>query len=546
MIRIEDTDQARSSDESARGILDDLAWLGIAWDDGPEHTVPTGERLGAASRPVGPFFQARRVPIYNAYIEHLVRSGHAYPAFETTEELDALRKAAAAKKATFKYTRPADVTLGVFPQARWERALRGEAHVVRFAMPPSAVVVHDEVLGKVEFAAGEVDDFVIRKADGFPTYHFAVVIDDELMGVTHVLRAQEHLMNTPRHVAMQHALTRLKVDTDAASGTDGRPFRTPFYAHMPLICNMDNSKMSKRDKAKAARVALKAAMQKDAAKTAAAVGAAVGLTEAQVVTFLSAENDDAEVAGKLAAHLGVTLPEIEVWDFRVSGYLPEAMTNFLALLGWSPGLKDAEGKDVEKFDNNFLAKNFSVERIGKGSAKFDRVKLLSFNADAVKALSDAEFLARLRAWAAQHRPGLLDGLTDAQVALLVPALKPRCRVFGDAPAQLAVFTVPAEMVAFDGKAVEKHLRNNGGAGLATVAAFRDRLAAMAALTGEQVEKTVEALAAERAVKVGDVAQPVRVALTGNTVSPPLGLTVAVFGKDEALKRLERAVQMLGR
>src|SRR5262249_38157986 len=150
----------------------------------------------------------------------------------------------------------------VFNEARWKRALAGDRHVVRFLMDDQAVVVPDQVLGDVKIAPGEVDDFVIGKADGFPTYHFAVVIDDEFMGGTHVLRDQEHLANTPRHVAMQRALKHLD---------NGQQFRTPVYAHMPLIFNMDGSKMSKRDKAKVARKAVKEAMSKDKSITAAAL-----------------------------------------------------------------------------------------------------------------------------------------------------------------------------------------------------------------------------------------------------------------------------------
>ncbi|MGQ0627842.1 MAG: glutamate--tRNA ligase [Phycisphaerales bacterium] len=543
MIRIEDTDQARSSDESARGILDDLAWLGIEWDDGPVFTAPGGRAVGASSRPVGPYFQAQRIEIYNAYIEHLVRCGRAYPAFETTQELDAQRKAAVAAKATFKYPRPADVAASVFNQARWERATRGEPHVVRFLMPPTEVLVRDDVLGDVRFAAGEVDDFVIRKADGFPTYHFAVVIDDELMGVTHVLRAQEHLMNTPRHVAMQQALTRLVDDRRGGSGSNGTPFTTPVYAHLPLITNMDASKMSKRDKAKAARAAARAAIQKNPALTPAALASEAGLDPVALQAFLDADSDAVEIAERLAAHLKVALPEIEIWDFRRSGYLPGAITNFISLLGWSPGQKTADGKDLEKFDTAFLGRHFGVERVGKTSARFDRVKLMSFNADALAALGDDAFVAALAEWARQYEPGLLSGFTAAQLRMLAPALKPRCRVLRDAVAQLALFAGDDEGVVFDPKAVEKHLRAAAPGGREAVAALRAALGALAAFEAPAIDAAIESLAAGRGLKIGDVAQPARVALTGGTVSPPLGITMAVFGRERVLRRMDRALAL---
>ena len=246
MLRIEDTDAARSSDESARGIMEDLAWLGIEWDDGPRLDLPGGRVIGAHARDIeGGYFQARRVNIYNREIERLVQSGHAYPAFEGSEELDAQRKAATAAKQTYRYPRPADITPGVFNADRWDRAQRGEAHVVRFVAPHEEILVADRVLGDVRIAPGELDDFVIRKADGFPTYHFAVVCDDELMGVTHVLRAGapgEHA--TSRGVAarwLPHARVRAHA------------------AHLQPRQEQDEQ----ADKAKAARAALKSALQKD-------------------------------------------------------------------------------------------------------------------------------------------------------------------------------------------------------------------------------------------------------------------------------------------
>lgn len=542
MIRIEDTDQARSSDESARGILEDLAWLGIEWDDGPELRLPSGRTIGGDSRAVGPYFQARRVDTYNAYIESLVRLGRAYPAFESGEELDALRKAAVAAKKTYRYDRPADVSPGVFPAARWERARKGEKHVVRFLALREEVVVPDRVLGDVRIAPGELDDFVIRKADGFPTYHFAVVIDDELMGVTHVMRAQEHLANTPRHVAMQKALVRL--DT-------GAPFRTPEYAHMPLIFNMDGTKMSKRDKAKAARKAAKDALAKG--QTAADLAASAALDEKTVADFVAGEHDRVDVAEALARHLNVTLPEIEVWDFRRNGYLPEAITNFIALLGWSPGLKDEQGKDVEKFDAAFLAANFSIERIGRTNAKFDRAKLLSFNADAIKALDDGAFAARFWAWLAEHEPDAASAVqrvfgddppASPRFRLLGRALKPRARTLREALAPARFALVDDQAYEFDQPAVAKHLQGDAGRGLDLLRQVRERFAALsdAEFTPEQVHAITEQLAQQTGTGMGPVSQAIRVAVTGAGVSPGIGETLAVLGRAATLARLDRCLK----
>lgn len=559
MIRIEDTDQARSSEESARGILEDLAWLGITWDDGPR----LGE-VGKDARAVGPYFQAQRVGIYNAYQEALLKAGRAYPAFETSEELDTARKAAVAKKATYKYPRPSDVVLGEFNAARWERAQKGEPHVIRFAMPPQGIAVKDEVLGDVKFAAGEVDDFVIRKQDGFPTYHFAVVVDDELMGVTHVMRAQEHLINTPKHVAMQMAMVRLD---------NGAKFRTPVYAHMPLICNLDGSKMSKRDKAKAARKAMKDAMEGKKGQvgnlphelpTVESVALAAGIDAKLLGDFVAGENDNLDVATAVAAHFKVLLPEIEVWDFRKNGYIPQAITNFLGLLGWSTGEKSADGKDVEKFDNAYLASHFSIDRIGKTSAKFDRVKLLSFNGDYIAGMSDEAFYKELMLWAREWEPGFGEKLAGLKahgsetrgdphrsetgatprpetaanrMDALVKMAKSRCKTLRDAMKVMAFALVEDEAVEFDAAAMVKAMAGNGRGVLEDFKAF----IAGGDVDVAAVDGWIKSYAESKGLKMGDVAQPIRVGVTGSNVSPPLGEVVAVLGRESAVRRVERCL-----
>jgi glutamyl-tRNA synthetase len=558
MIRIEDTDQARSSEESARGILEDLAWLGIEWDDGPRLTLSGGRIVGGQARDVGSYFQAQRAAagIYNSYIESLVRAGRAYPAFETNEELDKMRKACTAEKKTFKYPRPADVKFGVFNEARWSRAGantgKGEAHVIRFLMDDQPVVVPDQVLGDVKIAPGEVDDFVIRKADGFPTYHFAVVIDDELMGVTHVLRAQEHLANTPRHVAMQRALKRL--DT-------GEPFRTPVYAHMPLIFNMDGSKMSKRDKAKVARKAIKDAMGKDKSITAAALTPMLNVDEKSLAAFIAADNDSLDIATVIAKHLNLTLPEIEVWDYRASGYLPEAITNFIALLGWNPGMKLEDGKDLEKFDMAFLAKHFSIERIGKTNAKFDRAKLLSFNGDYIAKLSDADFTQRWRAFLTEYEPDALRALEargQAAFTTLCAIIRPRAKTLRDALTAARFALISDTGFDFDPKALDKLRQSPGGNAGATgtarspvdlLSATRDRLATLTDWSPPTIHTLLEQLAKQLGLPegnpgVGQLAQPLRIAVTGTTVSPGIAETLSILGKGSALARIDRCLALV--
>lgn len=541
MLRIEDTDAARSSLESARGIIEDLHWLGIVNDLGPfiatDGSIGQHDWESASGRaPVGEYFQARRVPIYNKHLEQLVMAGRAYPAFESNEEIDAQRKAAVSAKQTYRYPRPAEVEFGRFNaalEARWKRAQSGERHVMRFAAPNEEIVVHDEVLGDVRYAAGEMDDFVIRKADGFPIYHFAVVIDDETMGVTHVMRAQEHLNNTPRHVALQKALG----------------FRTPSYAHMPLIVNMDNSKMSKRDKAKFARKAAKDAIAKDKSITPASLGASTGQDEKLVAQFLSAENDSLEIAQALAKHFKVALPEIEVWDFRQNGYLPEAITNFVSLLGWNPGLKTPDGKDLEKFDMKFLAEHFGIERIGKTSSKFDRAKLLSFNADAINALPDEVFAARWRVWCEEFEPDFTNavGASPERWLLLARAVKPRAKTLRDGVKAAAFLLRSDTATGFEAAAAEKHLLASDRAGLKLLRSVRERFESVGETewNAELLHALIEQVGQQAGTGMGPVSQAVRIAIAGTGVSPPLGESLAVLGRRSALVRIDACLLKFG-
>jgi len=543
VLRIEDTDQARSSEASARGIMDDLAWLGILWDEGPEYTAqkPHGgtAQVGGNPRNVeGSFFQAQRLHIYNRFILKLVGEGRAYPAFEAAEELDAKRKAALARKETYRYDRAA---LAIPLEDRLDRMreaeAKGQPYVVRFRAPDEGINVDDEVLGEVKYAAGELEDFVIRKADGFPLYNFAVVIDDYTMGVTHVLRAQEHLNNTPRQVALQQALG----------------FPTPKYAHMPLIQNMDGSKMSKRDKAKAARKAVKdflAGQGQGAFKTMARSGAkdadvgAVlaalqeidpGLVHKQLADFIEGDSDDVTVAERIARRFGLALPEIEVHDFRKAGYLPEVICNFVALLGWSPG------ENVEKFSVDFLASRFDLDRIGKTNAKFDRVKLLSFNSDAMAAMSPDVFQERLGAWAKEFEPSLLERFPGDRWRLLAEAVKARCKVFGDAAKQASFALIGDDEYAFDPAAVKKAIQGGTPTGLTLLNAILPEIKAAPQFDPLSVQALLDHCAAMQGVQVGNIAQPLRVALTGGPVSPPINLVMALLGKDSVVRRIERCV-----
>jgi glutamyl-tRNA synthetase len=517
LLRIEDTDQARSSEDSTRGILEDLAWLGIDWDEGP---VFAG--LGGDPRGVGPFHQSERRGRYDPQVESLIERDLAYPAFETAEELDAQRQAAQKEKRGFRYRRPAG----------WDRdaalsRMATEPHVVRFRMPKEPLVVRDEVLGAVEFGEEHLDDFIIRKRDGFPTYHLAVVVDDEEMGVTHVLRGQEHLNNTPRHVALQQALA----------------FRTPIYLHLPLIFNSDGSKMSKRDKDKLARAALKAQVKRAGDEVLERFTAVAG---DGLPGWLKDKRSQlpTELLTELASALKLDLPCIEVEDFRRAGYLPDVICNYLALLGWSPGEKDSEGRDLERFDRDYLAAHFSAERIGRSNARFDIEKLLAFNQDSLAALDPEEFFARWSDWCSRYAAEAL-ARDEAWRRDYASMIQSRCRTLADLTAAAgpgAFVWQSDDAYGFDAKAVAKFVHKGDPTGHALLAAAREVLADLASFEPEPIEAAVRELSESREVGMGKIAQPLRVAVTGSSASPPLGDTLAILGRDAVLTRIDRCLR----
>ncbi len=526
LLRIEDTDVARSSEASARGILEDLAWLGIEWDEGPQHRQQAiGNRqqgrqertVGGDPRSVGPFYQSQRLPIYNAVIDEMIDKRIAYADFTPAHRLDEMRKAATAAKATFRY-HPSDGEILPVAEQR-KRIAAGEAHVVRLRSPQEPVRVMDQVLGEVSFGAGEVDDFVLRKADGFPTYHFGVVVDDEKMGVTHVLRGQEHVMNTPRHVMLQRVLG----------------WRTPVYAHMPLIFNDQGAKMSKRERDQTARAAVKKAGLKEppvGAVDSATWSAWLGDTKRQLET---------EQLESLAAAISLSLPEVSVDDFRRAGYLPEVICNFIALLGWNPGMKNADGSDLEKFDMQFLAAHFDLERIGKTNARFDRKKLAAFNGDAIAKMSEGEFHERLHAWCEAHDRRPLERLDDKRFALFARAVRPRCKTLSDAVRVGAFALARDEEIAYDGAAVKKHIAGGTPSGADLLRDLLPVLGKIEPWTPEAIGAAVEQFASTKGVGIGPVAQALRVAVTGTGVSPGVGETLAITGRESITRRIGRCL-----
>ncbi len=446
LVRIEDTDRARHDESAVDLIVQDLRWLGLEWDEGIE--------VGGSA---GPYRQSQRLDLYNEQIEKLLSEGKAYYAFETSEELEALREEARARKEDFRYRRPES-----FPDASDVEKARQEGRpvVVRFATGPEAITVGDDVFGNVTTPPEAMDDFVIRKADGFPTFYLANVVDDERMGVNYITRGQEFLGQSWRQSVLREALG----------------YSQPGYAHLPLIMDMQGRKLSKRDGA------------------------------------------------------------VDVGAFRDQGYLPETLINFVSLLGWNPG------QDREKFTLEELMELFSVERIGKSNAKFDRDKLLAFNTEALSAASPQRLLEAFEDFLSRNHSNL--PTADRKLLGQILECNRGFRTFSQLLEKVDVLFGPDDAYAFEEKSVKKNLLKNDGAGLAVLADLKD-LFNSTEFTPEALEKAIQDYCTGHDLGMGKVAQPLRVALTGRTVSPPIVETLLFVGPEKVQARIRRCLAAVG-
>jgi len=504
ILRIEDTDQKRNTPTAARQVMADLKWLGIDWDEGPE-----------VGGPNGPYLQSERIGLYDKYINQLLDEKKAYYCFDTPEELDVLRKQAEAKKGGFAYQRPKD-----FPSQADAEAARaaGKPVAVRFAVPQDeSLVVQDIVRGVITFAPGEISDFIIKKSDGFPTYNFACVVDDRLMKVTHVIRGQEHLNNTPGQQALWRALFG-----DA---------EMPKYAHMSVTVSDSGGKLSKRERPKTLLQAIKQMETIDLAKL-----AAVGETNAdELNAFIKGKAvPDMPSIDAMAKYLGVLLPEINIVDFFKSGYLPEAMVNFLALLGWNPG----DNREIMPLAE--LIEAFDLTKLSKSNSLFDRKKLIAFNTEHIKTTPPEKLRDHLRGYLKVIDSPVLAG-DDELLSKLIKICE-GARTLADIERKSRFLF--SDTVEYDAKAVKKVLLKNEG--LAVLAIVRDKLAEMDQFSEEIIEYMLRALAEEKQLGLGKVAQPLRVAICGNTISPPIFDSVQMLGKEETLKRIDNALEKFGR
>lgn len=495
LLRIEDTDLARSTEQAMLQLLEDLRWLGLLWDN-PELV-----------------FQSKRVPIYNRIIDDLIARGLAYKAYETNEEIDAMRKEAEKAKRQFVYRRG---PVSAEEAARFEA--RGRPPVVRFIMPVKEYRFTDEVLGEIVMPAEEADHFVIRKSDGMPTYHFAVVVDDAEMQITHVLRGQEHTKNTFRHIALQEAL--------------GYP--RPAYAHLTTIQNPDGNKMGKRDRDKAVRQRAQEWL-KSSNKSAAELATSAKLSENRITSWLADSKKQLDILEQLAVMnviglSGADLPEILVHDFRKNGYLPEAMLNFLALLGWSPG------GDRERMSMDEMVQLFSLDRVGKSNPKFDRTKLLAFNTEAAAAAPIERLVRAFRDYLSVNPDSPLNAADDVALARLLQ-MKKGFRLLREVDEASRFLFTPDDQIVYLPEAVEKVLKKQNG--LSVLRDLRPILAGLSDWTAVVLDEAVKRYGEKTSLGLGKIAQPLRVAITGNTISPPIFESLEMLGRERTLARIER-------
>jgi glutamyl-tRNA synthetase len=439
VLRIEDTDPERSTEENTQAILRAMSWLGLDYDEGPE--------VGGA---FGPYFQTQRFDRYAESLEQLKALGHAYPCFCTAEELEAKREGARAKGGFAGYDR---VCRSIAPDEAARRVAAGEPHVWRLKVPEDRgdIVFTDAVRGEMTFSASLIDDFVLARTDGTPTYNFAVVIDDVDMRITHVIRGDDHLSNTPKQIVVYEALE----------------VPVPLFAHLSMIWGPDGKRLSKRH----------------------------GATSVEAYAEL--------------------------------GYLPEAIVNYLALLGWS--LDDK----TTIIDSDTLKANFSLDRISKNPAIFDAEKLEWMNGVYLRDLPAEQFVDRIIPWL--EAAGLSDRADAASrpewFAKLAPLIAERVKRLDEVAEKVEFLFVEPQI---EESAVEKVLAKEGsGRALVAVA----EALATCDWDAASIEQAVRAVPDVLDLKPKAVFQAVRVAVTGSAVSPPLFESLELLGRERTLTRL---------
>jgi glutamyl/glutaminyl-tRNA synthetase len=502
ILRIEDTDLKRNTPTAMQQVINDLRWLGLDWDEGPD--------VGGQN---GPYLQSQRLDLYNKYVSKLIEQRKAYYCFDTPEELEAMRKKAAAEKSNIVYQRPKE-----FPDESDVKKARaaGRSVTIRFAMPDEEIVIKDELRGEVRFNGVELGDWIIIKSDGFPTYNFAVVIDDALMKVTWVIRGQEHLMNTPAQKELWQAL-------------DFGPL--PNYVHMSVTISDSGGKLSKRERPATLRKAIKKMEGVDLQKIAAAGGISID----ELNSFLANKTiPDMPLIDAMADYLGISLPEINVVDFFRSGYIPETMMNFLALLGCNPGTEQ------EIMTKEQLIASFDISRLTKSNSLFDRQKLMAFNTEHLRIIPVEKTVKYFREYLTENNS--LVAKTDDKTLAKLLQLCSGARTLADVEKKSRFLFVDDEKIEYDEAAVKKVLNADG---IAFLKLIRERLAAMDALSEQAIEQMLRGIAEEKSIGLGKIAQPLRVALCGSTISLSMFESVVMLGKTRTLARIDTALNKYG-
>jgi glutamyl-tRNA synthetase len=483
VLRIDDTDQQRNVEAALAPILRGFRWLGLLWDEGPE-----------VGGPHAPYFQSQRTARYQEAVDRLLASGHAYRDFATTEEMDAERRAAEAAKRQFAYSRR---WMADSPEGAARFAAEGRTGVVRLKMPrEGTLVISDQIRRDVTFTWSQEQDHVIQRSDGSFIYHLANVVDDFDFGVTHVIRAEEHLSNTPRQIFMVQALG----------------YRLPVYAHVPIVAEPGSGrKLSKRKLDQYLK-------NRDFAK-------------------IHEHGMHIAAAMKLDIRLETFNPVV-VDFYEQVGYLPDAIVNYLVLLGWS--LDDR----TEMLSRAEMIASFSLERVSKGPASLDVQKLFAFQAHYMKSVPLEEKVERTLPYLV--RAGLVARgderrETRRHVARVIEACGDRIKVFGDILLQGA-FLFGDEVPAWDEKAFARRVEAPGAALL--LADYRAWLAGRPPAvwdSGAELERETEGFLAERGKELGDLVHAVRVATTGVAAGPGLFDCLWVLGPTVALARIDAAL-----
>ncbi len=479
ILRIDDTDRQRNVDEALAPILHGLRWLGIDWDEGPE-----------VGGPCGPYYQSQRAELHAAAAEKLLASGHAYHDYATPEELQAEREAAQKEKRTFVYSRR---FMAETPEDRARFEAEGRLAVVRLKMPREGkLVIDDLVRGQVEFEWAREQDHVIQRADGSCLYHLASVVDDHEFAVSHVVRAEEHLSNTPRQIFISRSLG----------------YELPAFAHLPCVAEPGSkTKLSKRKLAKYLK-------NRDFAK------------------LLEHGQGIAEAMGCAADP--ETFNPVIVDFYEQTGYLSEALINYLALLGWS--LDDK----TEHFTREQLIESFSLERVNKAAASFDPAKLLAFQERHMLQVPTEQKVDLVLPFLQQA--GLIDEVDDVvrqRVAQIVEAAGDRIKVSGDI-LDYRDFFLHDDELSYDPKAFEKRLRKPADAAK-LLTKFRDRLADAEPFDAAGLDRLLHEFVEAEGIKIGQVIHAIRVATTGKAVGFGLFDALAILGRESCLRRIERAL-----